>query len=183
MIFMDQKMLKEINRQIQEETYSGYVYLAMAADLELNGFKGMATWMQVQAREEKIHADIFLNYILERGEKVELEAIQKPPSSWESPLAVFKDALEHEVHITGRINHMVKVARELNDNATNNMLQWFVEEQVEEEANVGEAVQQLEIVGEDGRGKLMIDREMGSRVFSVPASAPYYPKPGQATGA
>jgi len=180
---MDPKMLKEINQQIQEETYSGYIYLAMAADLESNGFKGMATWMQVQAREEKIHADIFLNYILERGEKVELEAIQKPPSSWESPLAVIKDALEHEVHITGRINHMVKVARELNDNATHNMLQWFVEEQVEEEANVGEAVQQLEIVGEDGRGKLMIDREMGSRVFNVPASAPYYPKPGQATGA
>ena len=78
---------------------------------------------------------------------------------------------------------MVKVARELNDNATYNMLQWFIEEQVEEEANVSEAVQQLEIVGDDGRGKLMIDREMGTRVFAVPASAPYYPKPGQATGA
>jgi ferritin len=180
---MDPKILKELNQQIQEETYSSYIYLAMAADLESNGFKGMATWMQVQAREEKIHADIFLNYILERGERVELAAIQKPPSSWENPLTVFKTAYEHEVYISGRIDHMVKVARELNDNATYNMLQWFVEEQVEEEANVGEAVQQLEIIGEDGRGKLMIDREMGARVFSVPASAPYYPKPGQATGA
>ncbi len=180
---MDPKILKELNQQIQEETYSSYIYLAMAADLESNGFKGMATWMQVQAREEKIHADIFLNYILERGARVELAAIQKPPSSWENPLTVFKTAYEHEVYISGRIDHMVKVARELNDNATYNMLQWFVEEQVEEEANVGEAVQQLEIIGEDGRGKLMIDREMGARVFSVPASAPYYPKPGQATGA
>lgn len=180
---MDPKILKELNQQIQEETYSSYIYLAMAADLESNGFKGMSTWMQVQAREEKIHADIFLNYILERGERVELAAIQKPPSSWENPLTVFKTAYEHEVYISGRIDHMVKVARELNDNATYNMLQWFVEEQVEEEANVGEAVQQLEIIGEDGRGKLMIDREMGARVFSVPASAPYYPKPGQATGA
>lgn len=180
---MDPKILKELNQQIQEETYSSYIYLAMAADLESNGFKGMATWMQVQAREEKIHADIFLNYILERGERVELAAIQKPPSSWENPLTVFKTAYEHEVYISSRIDHMVKVARELNDNATYNMLQWFVEEQVEEEANVGEAVQQLEIIGEDGRGKLMIDREMGARVFSVPASAPYYPKPGQATGA
>ncbi|MCW4051323.1 MAG: ferritin [Candidatus Bathyarchaeota archaeon] len=180
---MDSKMLKELNQQIQEETYSSYIYLAMAADLEANGFKGMATWMQVQAREEKIHADIFLNYILERGERVELEAIQKPPVTWESPLAIFQAALDHEKHITGRIDHMVKVARELNDNASLNMLQWFIEEQVEEEANVGEAVQQLEIVGDDGRGKLMIDREMGTRVFSVPASAPYYPKPGQAIGA
>ncbi len=178
---MDSKMLKELNQQIQEETYSSYIYLSMAADLEATGFKGMATWMQVQVREEKIHADIFLNYILERGDRVELDAIQKPPSKWTSPHAIFKEALAHEVHITGRINHMVKVARELNDNATLNMLQWFIEEQVEEEANVGEAVQQLEIVGDDGRGKLMIDREMGSRVFSVPASAPYYPKPGQAT--
>lgn len=176
-------MLKEFNQQIQEETYSSYIYLAMAADLEASGFKGMATWMKVQAREEKLHADIFLNYILERGDRVELEAIEKPPSKWSSPHAVFKQALEHEEHITGRINHMVKVAREVNDNAALGMLQWFIEEQVEEEANVGEVVQQLEIVGADGRGKLMIDREMGTRVFSVPASAPYYPKPGQATGA
>ncbi len=129
-------MLKELNQQIQEETYSSYIYLAMAADLEANGFKGMATWMQVQAREEKIHADIFLNYILERGDRVELEAIEKPPVSWTSPHALFKAALEHEEHITSRINHMVKVARELNDNATLHMLQWFVEEQVEEEANL-----------------------------------------------
>lgn len=176
-------MLKELNQQIQEETYSSYIYLAMAADLESNGFKGMANWMQVQAREEKIHADIFLNYILERGERVDLEAIQKPPSSWESPLVIFQTALDHEKHITGRINHMVKVAKELDDYATLHMLQWFVEEQVEEEANVGDVVNQLEIVGEDGRGKLMVDKEMGTRVFSVPASAPYYPKPGQATGA
>jgi ferritin len=179
---MDPKMLKEFNQQIQEETYSSYIYLSMAADLEASGFKGMATWMQVQAREEKIHADIFLNYILERGDRVELDAIQKPPSKWDSPLVIFKEALAHEEHITGRINHMIKVARDLNDNAAAHMLQWFIEEQVEEEANVGEAVQQLEIVGDDGRGKLMIDREMGVRVFSVPASAPYYPKPGQSTG-
>jgi len=182
LIVMDQIMLSELNQQIQEETYSGYIYLSMAADLEAKGFKGMATWMQVQAREEKVHADIFLNYILERGERVELEAIQKPPSSWESPLAVFRTAYEHEVYISGRIDHMVKVARDLNDNATYSMLQWFVEEQVEEEANTSEAVLQLEIVGDDGRGKLMIDREMGARVFNVPASVVYYPKPGQSTG-
>jgi len=180
---MDPKILKELNQQIQEETYSGYIYLAMAADLEAKGYKGMATWMQVQAREEKVHADIFLNYILERGEKVELESIQKPPSSWESPLTVFRTAYEHEVYISGRIDHMVKVARDLNDNATYNMLQWFVEEQVEEEANTSDGVLQLEIAGAQAQAVLMIDREMGARVFSVPASVVYYPKPGQATGA
>ncbi len=88
-------MLNEFNQQIQEETYSSYIYLSMAADLEVTGFKGMATWMQVQAREEKIHADIFLNNILERGDRVELEAIQKPPNKWSSPHEIFKQALEY----------------------------------------------------------------------------------------
>jgi len=176
---VEELILDELNQQIQEETFSSYIYLAMAAWLEENGYKGMATWMRVQAREEKIHADIFYNYTLERGAHVKLQAIQAPPDSWESPLDLFKAALEHEKHITGRINHMVKVARDLSDNATYNMLQWFVEEQVEEEANVGEVVQQLNIVGKDGRGVLMIGKDLGTRIFSVPASAPWYPKPGQ----
>jgi len=179
---MDPKMLAELNQQIMEETYSAYIYHAMAADLEHKGYKGMATWMRVQAREEKIHADIFYNFILERGERVELWAIEKPSSTWDGPLEVFEGAYAHEQHITGRIDHMVKVARELNDNAAYNMLQWFVEEQVEEEANTSEAVQQIEIAGGNSHALLMLDREMRTRVFAVPASAPYYPKPGQATG-
>lgn len=179
---LSDKMLKELNQQINEELYSSYIYEAMAADLEYKGFKGMATWMRVQAREEKIHADIFYNYILERQSNVELETIAKPPKTWETPLNIFQAAYEHEQHITSRINHLVQVAREINDNATIQMLQWFVEEQVEEEANTSEAVQQLEIVKGEGRGVLMVDREMGTRIFAVPPSAPYYPKPGQATG-
>lgn len=179
---MDPKMLAELNQQIMEETYSAYIYHAMAAYLEHEGYKGMATWMRVQAREEKIHADVFYNFILDRTEKVELMEIKKPPSTWDGPLGVFKAAYEHEQYITGRINHMVKVARELNDNAAYNMLQWFVEEQVEEEANTSEAVQQIEIAGGNAHAILMLDREMGARVFAVPPSAPYYPKPGQATG-
>ena len=138
-----EKMLKELNQQINEELYSEYIYLAMAADLEDKGLKGMATWMRVQAREENVHAMIFYNYITERRAKVELEAIAKPPQTWESPLAIFEGAFAHEQHITGRINHMVNVAREENDNATLQMLQWFVEEQVEEEANTDEAATQL----------------------------------------
>jgi len=177
---IDGKMLKELNQQINEELYSSYIYLAMAADLENKGFKGMATWMRVQAREEDVHAQIFYNYITERGGKVELEAIEKPPTTWKDPLDIFKGAYAHEQHITGRINHMVGVAREVNDNASLQMLQWFVEEQVEEEANASEAVQQLEIAGSNGHAQLMLDREMGSRVFTAPASAPYWPATGQA---
>jgi ferritin len=176
---LEEKMLMELNLQIQEETYSAYIYLAMAAWLEENGYKGMATWMRVQAREEKIHADIFYNFITERQGHVKLQAIQEPPDKWESPEAVFIAAYEHEVHISSRINHMVKVARDLNDNATERMLHWFVDEQVEEEANTSEAVQQLEIAGDQANAVLMLDREMGTRVFAVPANTPFYPKPGQ----
>jgi ferritin len=173
------KMLKELNQQINEETYSMYIYEAMAADLEYKGYKGMATWLRVQAREEKIHADIFYNFITERQAHVELEAIAKPPKTWASPLEIFKAAYAHEQHITGRINHMVKVAQEVNDNASWKILQWFVDEQVEEEANTSEAVQQLEIAGAQAQAVLMLDREMGTRVYAVPANTPFYPKPGQ----
>jgi ferritin len=177
---LSEKMLKELNQQINEELYSSYIYRAMAADLEDKGLKGMAAWMQVQLREEEAHANIFYNYVLERQGKVELEAIEKPLTTWDSTLAIFKAAYAHEQHITGRINHMVKVAREENDNATVQMLQWFVEERVEEEANTCEVVQQLEIVGDEGRGILMLDREIGARTFVSSATAPYYPVPGQA---
>jgi ferritin len=175
---INERMLKELNRQINEELYSEYLYLAMAADLEVEGFKGMAAWLRVQAREEKAHANIIYNYVQERRARVELEAIEKPPAAWDSPLAVFEAAYNHEVHITGRINHMVKVAREENDNATYQMLQWFVEEQVEEEAITDEMATNLRIVGDDGRGILMVDREAGARTFIAP-TAPYYPAPGQ----
>jgi ferritin len=179
-VILSEKMLKELNQQINEELYSSYIYRAMAADLADKGLKGMATWMQVQRREEEAHANIFYNYVLGRQGKVELEAIKNPPTTWDSTLDIFKAAYAHEQHITGRINHMVKVAREENDNATLQMLQRFVEEQVEEEANTSEAAQQLEIVGDEGRGILMLDREMGARTFVLPATAPYYPAPGQA---
>ena len=175
---INERMLKELNRQINEELYSEYLYIAMAADLEVEGFKGMATWLRVQAREEKAHANIIYNYVQERRARVELKAIEKPPATWGSPLAVFEAAYNHEVHITGRINHMVKVAREENDNAAYQMLLWFVEELVEEEAITDEMATNLRIVGDDGRGILMVDKEAGARTFIAP-TAPYYPAPGQ----
>jgi len=176
---LQDRMLGELNQQVNEELYSMYIYEAMAADLEYRGYKGMATWMRVQAREEKIHADIFYNYVTERQAHMELEAVAKPPKTWGSPLELFKAAYAHEQHITGRIHHMAKVAQELNDYASLKLLQWFVDEQVEEEANTSEAVQQLEIAGSQAQAVLMLDREMGARVYAVPANAPYYTKPGQ----
>ena len=124
--------------------------------------------MRVQVREEKAHANIIYNYAQERRSRVDLKAIEKPPVTLDSPLAVFEAAYNHEVHITGRINHMVKVAWEENDNATYQMLQWFVEGQIEEEANTDEMATNLRIVGDDGRGILMVDREAGARTFIAP---------------
>ena len=166
-------LLKELNNQINEELYSQYIYEAMAADLWDRNLKGMAHWMWIQAHEEQAHATIFYNYIINRRLKVELEAIQKPPKTWESPLKIFVAAHEHEVHITERINLLMDLATMEKDNATMKMLEWFVQEQVEEEANTDEASKNLELVGNDGRGVLMLDREMAARAFAAPVN-PYY---------
>ncbi len=175
-------LLKELNHQINEELYSQYIYEAMAADLWDRNLKGMAHWMWIQAHEEQAHATIFYNYIINRRLKVELEAIQKPPKTWESPLKIFVEAHEHELHITARINLLMDLATIEKDNATIKMLEWFVEEQVEEEANTDEVSKNLELVGNDGRGLLMLDREMAARAFAAPVN-PYYTPFFSAAGA
>ncbi len=178
---VSENLLRELNKQINEELYSQYIYEAMAADLWDRNFKGMAHWMWIQAHEEQTHATIFYNYIISRRLRVELEALAKPPVTWASPLAIFEAAHEHEIHITGRINYLMELARAENDFATVKMLDWFTQEQVEEEANTDEAAKNLALVGSDGRGLLMIDREMAARVFAAPVN-PYY-TPFYAAGA
>ena len=170
---VSENLLRELNKQINEELYSQYIYEAMAADLWDKNFKGMAHWMWIQAHEEQTHATIFYNYIISRRIRVELEALAKPPVTWASPLAIFEAAHEHEIHITARINYLIELARAENDYATVKMLDWFTQEQVEEEANTDEAAKNLALVGSDGRGQLMIDREMAARVFAAPVN-PYY---------
>ena len=172
-LMVSENLLRELNKQINEELYSQYIYEAMAADLWDKNFKGMAHWMWIQAHEEQAHATIFYNYIINRRLKVELEAIAKPPASWASPLAIFEGAHEHELHITGKINFLMELARAEKDFATVKMLDWFTQEQVEEEANTDEAAKNLALVGNDGRGLLMLDREMSARVFGAPVN-PYY---------
>jgi len=163
---LSEKILEALNEQINAEFYSAYLYLAMSAYFEAKNLKGFANWMRVQAQEETTHAMRIYDYVVERGGRVKLMAIEQPPAEWSSPLEAFEAAYNHEVKITGMINKLVNLAMEEKDHATYNMLQWFVAEQVEEEASTDEIVQKLKMLGEDGRGILMIDRELAQRVFS-----------------
>ncbi len=162
---------KAFNEQINWELYSGYLYLAMSAyflSINLNGF---ASWMRVQALEEGTHAMKFFDFINERSGRVGLLALKAPQKEWESPLAAFQDAYEHECLVSGRINDLVNLALDEKDHASNNFLQWFVGEQVEEEASVDAVVQKLKLIGSDGGGLFLIDQELAQRVFTPPAAA------------
>jgi len=160
---LNPKMEMELNKQIKEELYSAYLYQSMAAYFAANNLNGFAKWMDVQAAEEVNHARKFYHFIIDRMGRVVLEAIEKPPLEWDSPLAAMEAALKHEQHVTGRIHFLVDLAREVKDKATEVMLNWFVMEQVEEEASVDEYVQMLKMFGGKPQGLMMINREMGKR--------------------
>ncbi|MDD5556664.1 MAG: ferritin [bacterium] len=171
------KMQQALNLQINRELYSAYLYLAMAAYFESVGLGGCANWMAVQAQEELTHVQRFYRYLVERGGRVSLDAVAKPPAEWASALNAFEEALKHEGKVTGYINQLVSFALAEEDHATNNFLQWFVAEQVEEEASAEGVVQRLRLVGESPGGLLMVDRELAGRVFTPPPAA------GDAAGA
>ena len=159
------RMQKSLNEQIQAEFFSAYLYLSMAAYFVDLGLEGMANWMTIQFQEEQSHAMKFFRYVVERGSRVELLAMEQPDGRWASPLAAFEAALDHERMISGRIGDLAEIALEEKDHATHNMLQWFIAEQVEEEASVEGIVNQLRLVGAEGSGLFMIDREMKTRTF------------------
>ena len=167
---IDEKMQEALNKQLNAELYSSYLYLSMSAYFQSVNLSGFANWMRVQAQEELAHALKFYDYVNERGGRVVLPAVDEPPSEWDSPLAVFEHVYEHEQKVTGLINKLVDLAVKARDHATNNFLQWFVSEQVEEEASADEVVQKLKLVGDDPSGLFMIDRELGQRVFVAPAA-------------
>lgn len=168
---LDSKMQKALNEQINAEMFSAYLYLAMVAYFNDLGLSGFAAWMTTQAQEEMVHAVKFFNYIVERGGRVELDQIEKPQAEWDSPIAAFKDAYKHEQYITGRINDLVNLAVEIKDNVTNQMLLWFVKEQVEEEENAAEIVQKLVSIQDAPGGINMLDKELSARIplFTMPA--------------
>ncbi len=167
---IDEKMQEAINKQLNAELYSSYLYLSMSAYFQSVNLGGFANWMRVQAKEELAHAMKFYDYVNERGGRVILHPVEAPPSEWDSPLAVFEHVYQHEQKVTGLINKLVDLAVKARDHATNNFLQWFVSEQVEEEASADEVVQKLKLVGDDPSGLFMIDRELAQRVFVAPAT-------------
>ena len=164
---LSKKMVKELNKQINAEYFSSYLYLSMSGWFESNGLSGFANWMRLQAKEESFHAEKIFDYVHERGGRVILAAIEKPESKWQNPLEIFKAALKHEEMISGCINDLVNVAIDEKDHATNNFLQWFVAEQVEEEATAGGIVDKLNLIGKDSAGLFALDIEMGKRIESA----------------
>ncbi len=166
---LNDKMEKALNAQVNWELYSSYFYLSMSSYFESISLSGCATWMKAQAQEEQYHGMKIYDYINERGGRAILAAIDQPPSEWNSPLHVFEDVLSHEQKVTGLINDLVDLALEERDHASNIFLQWFVSEQVEEEAGVGSVLEKFRLIGDDKSGLFAIDQELSTRVFTPPA--------------
>lgn len=157
------KMQKALNDHLNAELYAAYLYLAMAAYFESTHLPGFANWMRMQSREEMGHAMRFYEYINERGGRVELQAIDKPPVNFKSPLAVFEQALKHERVVSKEIDKLFDMARKEKDYASEVFLQWFVTEQVEEEKSAEAVVEALKMIGDQRPALLMYDRELGQR--------------------
>ncbi len=167
---LKERIEKALNDQVNAEIFSAYLYLSMSSCFSEMNFSGFAQWMKVQAMEEMSHAMKIYDFIIERGGRVVLAQIDAPETTWESPLAAFEAAYKHEQYVTSRINDLVDMAMEERDHATNIFLQWFVSEQVEEEASADEIVQKLKLVGSQGNAIFMLDRELGSRGFTLPSA-------------
>jgi ferritin len=163
------KMQKALNTHLNEEFYSSYLYLSMAAYFEAKNLKGLANWMRIQSTEEQMHGMKFFDFILQKGGRVNLTQLGAPKIEWKSISEVFADTLKHEQKISGLINKLVEVAMAEKDFATNTFLQWFVTEQVEEESNVEEIIQKIDMIGEDKSGLYMLDNELGARAAAPQA--------------
>ena len=164
-------MQDALNGQITAEFYSAYLYLSMSTYLESIDLPGYANWMRIQYQEEQSHAEKILDYVMERDGRALIHSFDAPPTEWKSPTQVFEAAYEHEQHVTSLINALVDTALSERDHASHIFLQWFVNEQVEEEATVKTIVQQLKLLGESKSGLFQLDRELGSRSFSPIATA------------
>ncbi len=162
---MKEKMLNAINEQINAEQYAAFLYLSMSAYFNNIGLPGFANWMYIQYQEELSHANKLFDYVNERNARVVLKGIDQMPSDFDGVIDVFEKTLAHEKLVTGLINNLVDIAIEERDHATQSFLQWFVDEQVEEEANVQEILDTLRLIDGQGNGIFMLDREMRQRVF------------------
>ena len=160
---MKEPVRAAINDQINRELFAAYLYLAMSAHLDSEALDGFAHWMRLQAQEELGHAMRLFDYLVERNARVELQAIEQPPASFGSPLAIAEQALEHEQGVTENINQIYRLAAEQGDFATQVHLQWFLTEQVEEENSAETMVDRLRMAGADRAALLILDRELAGR--------------------
>lgn len=160
---MNKKMMDALNEQVNKELFSGYLYLQMVAYFEENALGGFASWFKAQAQEELYHAMKIFDFIHEVGGEVDLQAIEMPKQEFDSPLAIFKEGLEHEKYITKSIHDLVELAIEEKEYAAYEFLQWFVAEQVEEEDNFSTLVDQLTMAGESGAALLMLNANLANR--------------------
>lgn len=156
-----------LNDQINREMYSAYLYMSMSAYAGKIGLKGFANWFMVQYHEEMFHAMKLYEYIQRQGEDVKLESLATPPNTFESPLDMFTQTLAHEQYITQSINDLMDLAVSVKDHATQIFLEWYVTEQIEEEENDNDIIQQLNLIGDNPHGLLMLDRELASRTNTV----------------
>ncbi len=159
-------MEDRLNAHINAEFYSAHLYLSMSAYFKSIDLLGFATWMQVQFEEEMSHAMRFFEFVDRMDGRVKLTAIEAPPVEWESPVAVFKQTYDHELAVSARIHELVSLSIQESDHPTNNFLQWFISEQVEEESSVKAILKKLEFVGDSKSALLMIDQDLSSRVFN-----------------
>ncbi len=163
-----QNLVEALSRQVNAELYSAYLYLAMSAWADRQGLKGFANWLHVQYQEETAHGMHLYEFILDRGAAPEFHPIDKPETEWDSPLAVFEHVARHEAHVTDLINGLATLAMKENDHSMYMAVQWYVNEQVEEEANADQIVQKLKLIGDNGGLLLTLDAEMAARVFVDP---------------
>jgi ferritin len=163
---LSKKVEDALNKQINAEFWSGYLYLSMSAHFAKEGKSGFANWFKVQALEEQDHAMKFFEYIVSRGGEVKIMPIKEVPHTWESPIAAFKAALQHEKQVTAMINDLMTLSTDEKDYATISMLQWFVDEQVEEEETAQEYIDSLEMIKDNGFGIYTLDKELKSRQYT-----------------
>ena len=166
---LSKQLHEAINAQINAELWSAYLYLAMSLDAENKGYKGVANWFYVQFQEEQAHARIFMNYLNSRDAKVELLPVEAVPATWNSVLDMYKQTLEHEKKVTSLINNLAAIANEDRDFASINRMNWFIDEQIEEEESARDMIFTVEAVENDKYGMYMLDKELATRVYNVPS--------------
>ncbi len=166
---LSEKLLNELNKQIKYELESAHYYVAMEAYFDSNDLSGFANFFKVQAEEERFHAQKFYDFVYEMDADVEITALELVGKDFDSHVDVFKKALKHEKFVTSRIYELMEIAEEEKEYATQSMLKWFIDEQVEEENSMKDMIIKLERVKESGNGLYMLDKELAGRTFTPPA--------------